>query len=551
MDQCFAVESSCKARLANFVSRRTLIYFLGIDVGTGGTRALIMDSSGRVISSGTEEHVPFASPQPGWAEQDPLDWWRACGIAVKKALQKSSIRAEEIACIGFSGQMHGAVLLDAAGEVVRPALIWCDQRTEKQSRELSEKFSTQKLIQLTCNPPLTNFTLTKILWVRENEPQLWARVRHIMLPKDYVRFRLTDDRAIDQADASGTLLLDVAKRKWSDEVLSGTGIEKNFLPALYESPDVCGKLNAEGATATGLKIGTPVVAGAGDQAAGAVGMGIVRAGVVSATIGTSGVVFAATDRPALDPRGRLHTFCHAIPGRWHVMGVTQAAGLSLRWFRDTFGVGSVIRDVLGSLVIVPRSILSAVPQGVALDSDVVSPVEKDPYEFLSDEAATAPPGADGLLWAPYLMGERTPHLDPNARGALVGITPSHHRAHIVRAILEGVAFSLKDSFSIFEEMQVPVTQIRLGGGGARSQLWRQIQADVYAHEVELVAAEEGAAYGAAILAAVGAKHFSSVDQACDAVIQIASRVTPHPDNSFLMQKNYAAFRRLYPALRSI
>jgi xylulokinase len=482
-----------------------------------------MDAGGRVVASGTEEHVAFASPQPGWAEQDPRDWWRACGLAVKKALQKSGVRADEIACIGFSGQMHGAVLLDEVGEVVRPALIWCDQRTEKQSRELSEKFGTDKLIQLTCNPPLTNFTLTKILWVRENETQLWARVRHIMLPKDYVRFRLTGDRAIDQADASGTLLLDVAKRAWSAEVLSGTGIEKSFLPALYESPEVCGKLNAEGAAATGLKIGTPVVAGAGDQAAGAVGMGIVRAGVVSATIGTSGVVFAATDRPALDPRGRLHTFCHAIPGRWHVMGVTQAAGLSLRWFRDTFGISA-----------------AALPNR-----------NRDPYELLSEEAATAPAGAEGLLWAPYLMGERTPYLDPNVRGALVGITPSHHRAHIVRAILEGVAFSLKDSFSIFEEMKVPVTQIRLGGGGARAPLWRLIQADVYAHEVELVEAEEGAAYGAAILAAVGARHFASVDEACDAVVKVASRVAPNPANSALLQKNYTTFRGLYPALHSI
>jgi xylulokinase len=513
-----------------------------------------MDVSGAVVASGTEEHQPFASPQTGWAEQDPRDWWRACGVAVKKALQKSAIRGEEIACVGFSGQMHGAVLLDSAGEVVRPALIWCDQRTEKQSRELSEKFGTDRLIQLTCNPPLTNFTLTKILWVRENEPLLWERVRHIMLPKDYVRFRLTGDRAVDQADASGTLLLDVARRAWSAEVLSGTGIEKSFLPTLYESPEICGKLNAEGAAATGLKIGTPVVAGAGDQAAGAVGMGVVRAGVVSATIGTSGVVFAATDRPALDPRGRLHTFCHAIPGRWHVMGVTQAAGLSLRWFRDTFGVGSVIRDASGSLRIIPSSILRAIPDGMALNDDSESnpfPIKKEAYEFLVEEAATAPPGADGLLWAPYLMGERTPHLDPSARGALVGITPLHGRAHMLRAILECVAFSLKDSFLIFEELRVPVTQIRLGGGGARSPLWRQIQADVYAHEVELVAAEEGAAYGAAILAAVGARHFSSVDDASDAVVRVASRVKPDPVSSALLQENYATFRRLYPALRSI
>jgi xylulokinase len=481
-----------------------------------------MDGAGSVVSSGTEEHQPFASPQPGWAEQDPRDWWRACGIAVKKAVQKSGLRSEEITCVGFSGQMHGAVMLDANGEVVRPALIWCDQRTQKQSLELSEKFSTEKLIQLTCNPPLTNFTLTKLLWVRENEPQLWARVRYAMLPKDYVRFRLTGDRAIDQADASGTLLLDVAKRTWSREVLSGTGIDESFLPKLYESPEVCGKLNQAGASVTGLKVGTPVVAGAGDQAAGAVGMGIVRAGVVSATIGTSGVVFAATDRPALDPRGRLHTFCHAIPGRWHVMGVTQAAGLSLRWFRDTFGLA---RNA--------------------------APGDRDPYEFLSEEAAAAAPGAEGLLWAPYLMGERTPHLDPKARGALVGITPSHHRGHIIRAILEGVAFSLKDSFSIFEEMKVPVTRIRLGGGGARSGLWRQIQADVYAHEVEIVEAEEGAAYGAAILAAVGARHFASVDEACDAVIRVASRVPPNSSSSVTLQETYATYRRLYPALRAL
>jgi xylulokinase len=510
-----------------------------------------MDTHGRVVSSGTEEHIPFASPQPGWAEQDPRDWWRACGLAVRKALQASHVRPDEIACVGFSGQMHGAVLLDSNGQVVRPALIWCDQRTEKQSRDLTEKFTAKKLIQLTCNPPLTNFTLTKLLWVRENEPQLWARVRHIMLPKDYVRFRLTGDRAIDQADASGTLLLDVANRKWSDEVLSATGIDKEFLPALYESPDVCGKLNAEGAAATGLQVGTPVVAGAGDQAAGAVGMGIVRAGVVSATIGTSGVVFAATDRPALDPLGRLHTFCHAIPGRWHVMGVTQAAGLSLRWFRDAFGIGSVVRNSEGELRIVPKSILREIPEGIPLDGCADAVIAKDAYEFLSEQAAAVAPGAEGLLWAPYLMGERTPHLDPNARGALVGITPSHHRGHILRAILEGVAFSLKDSFSIFAEMNVPVTQIRLGGGGARGALWRQIQSDVYAHEVEIVEAEEGAAYGAAILAAVGAGQFSSVDEACDALIRVAQKISPDPAASSLLQHNYIRFRRLYPALHSL
>jgi xylulokinase len=415
--------------------------------------------------------------------------------------------------------MHGAVLLDATGDVIRPAIIWCDQRTEKQSQELEKSFGLSRIIQLTCNPPLTNFTLTKLLWVRENEPQNWTRVCHVMLPKDYIRYRLTGDRAIDMADASGTLMLDVTNRRWSSEILSGTKIPQEWLPSLYESPDVCGKLSKEGAEAAGLKAGTPVVAGAGDQAAGAVGMGIVRAGVVSATIGTSGVVFAATDRPALDPQGRLHTFCHAMPERWHVMGVTQAAGLSLRWFRDQFGAGR--------------------EDG------------RDPYDRLSDEAATVPAGSEGLFWAPYLMGERTPHLDPNVRGALIGLSSLHTRAHVVRAIQEGVAFSLKDTFSIFEEMKVPVTKIRLGGGGARSNIWRQIQADVYAHEVELVEAEEGAAYGAAILAAVGARHWNSVDEACDAVVRVATRVAPRLDSSKLMQKNYSTYRRIYPALRSI
>jgi xylulokinase len=429
------------------------------------------------------------------------------------------LRAEDIACVGFSGQMHGAVLLDVASEVIRPALIWCDQRTEKQSQDLAQTFGVERLIQLTCNPPLTNFTLTKILWVRENEPENWAHIRHVLLPKDYVRFRLTGDRAIDMADASGTLLLDVAHRRWSTEVLEGAHIPAEWLPRLCESPEVCGTISRQGAEATGLKPGTPVAAGAGDQAAGAVGMGVASAGVVSATIGTSGVVFAASDRPALDPRGRLHTFCHAIPGRWHVMGVTQAAGLSLRWFRDNFGAG-------------------------ANDG-------RDPYERLSEEAASVPAGADGLLWAPYLMGERTPHLDPNARGALVGLSAFHTRAHVIRAILEGVAFSLKDTFSIFEEISVPVKKVRLGGGGARSPLWQQIQADIYAHEVEILEAEEGAAYGAAILAAVAAQHWKSVDEACDSVIQVASCVQPSKSLSDLMQRNYRTYQRIYPALRSI
>ena len=495
------------------------MYVLGIDVGTGGTRALIMNSAGSIVGSATEEHEAFASPKIGWAEQRPEDWWRAAGIAIRKALAEGKLRGDQISCVGFSGQMHGAVMLDGAGEVVRPALIWCDVRTEKQCQELNQRIGSARLIQLTCNPALANFTLTKLLWVRENEPENWKRVRSVMLPKDYVRFRLTGERAIDMADASGTLMLDVAKRQWSGEVLQAVEIDVSLLPTLYESPDVCGKISSTGAAATGLAEGTPVVAGAGDQAAGAIGMGIVRPGSVSATIGTSGVVFAATDRPALDPQGRLHTFCHAVPGRWHVMGVTQAAGLSLRWFRDRF--------------------LSATTNGT------------DPYELLTAEAAHIPAGSDGLLWTPYLMGERTPHLDSSARAALVGLTASHTRAHVVRAILEGVAFSLQDTFTIFGEMNVPVTSVRLGGGGARSQLWRQIQADVYGHEVERVEAEEGAAYGAAILAGVGAQVWPTVDAACESVVKVRDTLQPNAAGKAAMAANYAAYRRVYPALKSI
>jgi len=495
------------------------IKVLGIDVGTGGTRALIINERGGVEAAATADHAPMTSPQIGWAEQHPEDWWRACGIAVRKALAAGNFSAQDITCVGFSGQMHGAVMLDAQGQVVRPALIWCDQRTEKQGRELAERMGLEHIIQLTCNPPLTNFTLTKLLWVRENEPHLWQRVHSMMLPKDYVRYRLTGERAIDMADASGTLLLDVAHRCWSHEMLEAAGLEERLLPALFESPDICGRISPEGAAATGLKIGTPVVAGAGDQAAGAVGMGIVTAGAVSATIGTSGVVFAATDCPALDPKGRLHTFCHAIPGRWHVMGVTQAAGLSLRWFRDQFGAG---------------------------END-----GRDPYEKLMQEAADVAAGCEGLLWTPYLMGERTPHLDPQARAAWVGITASHTRAHLIRSILEGVAFSLRDSFTIFAEMNVPVRSIRLGGGGARSPLWRQIQADAYGQPVETVVAEEGAAYGAALLAGVGAGIWPSVDSACAAAVRVAKRTNPNSETVALMNASYAAYRRVYPATRTI
>jgi xylulokinase len=487
---------------------------LGIDVGTGGTRALLLDEAGRVLGAATAEHAPMSSPELGWAEQDPRDWWRAARGAIAECLTKANATAKEIAAVGLSGQMHGLVLLDAAGDVVRPALIWCDQRTEEGCRAITERVGAKRLIELVANPALTGFTLPKVWWVRTHEPQLWSRVRSIMLPKDYVRFKLTGARATDVADASGTLLFDVVNRRWSSEMLQASDLRPEILPEVFESPEVTGCVSKDGARSSRLREGTPVVAGAGDQAAGAVGMGIVEPGNVSATIGTSGVVFAATSSPVVEPKGRIHTFCHAISGCWHVMGVTQGAGLSLKWFRDQFGGGAS-------------------------------------YDSLMREAAEAPAGVDGLLWAPYLMGERTPHLDPNARGALVGLTAQHTRAHVIRAILEGVAFSLRDTFTIFQELRVPVKSIRLGGGGARSSLWQQIQADVYGMAVDLVAADEGAAYGAALLAGVGAGVWQSVKAACETAVHIAKRVEPIGKNVELMNRQYEEYRKLYPALRTI
>jgi xylulokinase len=487
---------------------------LGIDVGTGGSRALLVGEDGAVLASATAEHAPFASKQAAWAEQDPQDWWSACQKAVRSVLATSGIAPQQIACVGLSGQMHGTVVLDAEGAVLRPSIIWCDQRGEEDARRLEEAVGAGRLLNLTSNPALTNFTLIKLLWLRRSEPDTWRRVRHLLLPKDYVRFCLGDEYAIDVAEASGTLMLDVSHRRWSEELLDAVKIDPQILPRLFESPEICARVSRSGAKHTGLLEGTPIVAGAGDQAAGAVGIGLTHAGSVGATIGTSGVVFAATDRPVLDPQGRLHTFCHAIPGRWHVMGVTQAAGLSLRWLRDTF-------HAQGS------------------------------YEQLADEAALAPPGADGVLWAPYLMGERTPYRDPNIRGGLIGLSAHHTRAHVIRAVMEGVAFSLRDAFTIFSELQVPVEQIRLSGGGARSPLWRQIQADIFGHRVETVQTEEGAAFGAALLAGVGAGFWKTVDEACSTIVRVADSIEVRPDVAKLMNERYQEYRRLYPALRGV
>lgn len=486
--------------------------YLGIDIGTGGSRAVVISEAGAVLASQTAEHAAFASPEIGWAEQDPRDWWRASVDAIRGVLE--TIPAHEIGAISFSGQMHGSVMLDSADEVVRPALLWCDQRTSAQCDEITDTIGRERLIELVSNPAVTGFTLPKLLWVRENEPANWDRVRSVLLPKDYIRLRLTGEKASDVADSSGTLYFDVRNRRYSSEVISALGLDADLFPPVFESIELTGTVSAAAAAETGLREGTKVVAGAGDNAAGAVGMGIVKPGMLSATIGTSGVIFAVTDKPKLDLKGRIHTLCHAVPGRWHNTGVTLSAGLSFKWFRENLGGG-----------------LS--------------------YDQLTDEASEIGSGSNGLLWLPYLMGERTPHLDPNARAAFVGLTASHTRAHLTRAVLEGVAFSLKDSIEIFRELGAQMDSVRLGGGGANSALWRQIQADAYGMPCETIEAEEGAAFGAAILAGVGAGGWGSVDEACESSIRTNAVIDPEEISSRALDRNYRAYSKLYEALRPV
>ena len=490
------------------------MWFLGMDVGTGGTRAVVVDADGKVISSAASEHEPFKTAHPGWAEQDPEDWWRAAQEAIREALVSAPEPHEPIAAIGLTGQMHGAVMLDENGAVLRPALIWCDTRTQPECDWLTEKIGYERLIELTCNPALPNFTVTKVLWVKEHQPEIFAKIRHILCPKDYVRYRLTGEFAIDVQEASGTLLLDVTHRRWSKEVAEAAGIDESWLPKVYESPEVCARIGETAAGFTGLTAGTPVVAGAGDQGAGAVGMGILQPGSVSATIGTSGVVFAATAAPTKDPKGRLHTFCHAVPGLWHVMGVTQSAGLSFRWLKETFFAGQN-------------------------------------YDGLTAAAEKIAACSEGLEWAPYLLGERTPHLDPQVRAAFAGISTTHTGAHFVRAVLEGVAYSLEDTFTLFAELGIPVSGIRLGGGGARVPLWRKIQAGIYGHAVEVLTAEEGGAFGAALMAGVGAGHWANLDEACAQAIEVAQRIEPDEGDVAAYKAGYAQWRKLYPALKSL
>jgi xylulokinase len=487
-------------------------YFLGIDVSTTGAKALLIDERGRVAATATTA-LTLQTPKPLWSEQDPHEWWKGTAASVRKALADAGALGEDVAAVGLTGQMHGLVLLDRERRVLRPAILWNDQRTGQECAEIEKRVGRRELIRETGNVALTGFTAPKILWVRNHEPEVYAKARLVLLPKDYVRLRLTGEAAMDKADGSGTILFDLKARAWSKLVLQKLDIPEDWLPPTFEGPETTGSITAEAAAETGLKAGTPVVAGGGDQAAGAVGAGAVRPGVVSLTLGTSGVVFATTDAPLVEPEGRLHAFCHAVPGRWHFMGVTLSAAGSLQWYHDT---------------LTPR----------------------ETFAEIVAEAERAPAGCEGLLFLPYLSGERTPYPDPLARGSFVGLTVRHTRAHLTRAVLEGVAFSMKDCFSLLQGAGLgAVKEVRIAGGGAKGPLWRKIVASALGLPMVTVNSTEGAAYGAALLGGVGAGAWSSVEAACDATIAVAGRDEPVADWAEAYEAPYARYRELYAALK--
>jgi xylulokinase len=487
------------------------MHFLGLDISTTGAKALLIDPNGRVVASATSP-IKLSTPKPLWSEQNPLDWWQGIQESIREVISRSEIASADIAAIGLTGQMHGLVMLDGKGEVIRPAILWNDQRTGEQCDEIRDRLGKERLIQITGNDALTGFTAPKILWVQEEEPDNWARCRHILLPKDFIRYKLSGEFALDRAGGAGTLLFNLAERTWSEEVIAALDIPRSLLPETYEGPEITGAIGQEAADVTGLKRGTILVGGGGDQAAQAVGVGAVEPNIVALTLGTSGVVFATTKAPLVEPEGRLHAFCHAVPSRWHFMGVMLSAAGSLQWYRDTLAADVGFDDLLA-------------------------------------ETSAVAPGCDGLLFLPYLTGERTPHPDPLARGAWVGLTIRHQRNHLTRSVLEGVAFGIKDSFTLINQSgSAEVSQVRISGGGARSPIWRQIIADVLDAELVTVNTTEGAAFGAALLAAVGANHFDSVADACHKTIKVTGRTRPDAGEAAIYSSYYERYQAIYPAL---
>lgn len=496
-------------------------YVIGVDLGTSGTKTVLFDEIGNVIASHTVEY-PLYQEKNGWAEQDPLDWYNATITTIKTVLDKSNIDSAEIKGIGLSGQMHGLVMLDKDFNVLRKSIIWCDQRTGKECEEITEIVGAEKVIEITANPVLTGFTASKIRWVMKNEPDVFEKCRYILLPKDYVRLMLTGELATEVSDASGMQLLDVPNRKWSKTMLDALNISEDMLGKVYESPEVTGEITQKVADITGLKKGTIVVGGAGDNAAASVGTGVVEDGKAFTTIGTSGVVYAHTSKVTIDPKGRVHTFCCAVPNCWHVMGVTQGAGLSLKWFRDNFCTS---------------------------EKETAKLMGVDEYYLMDKEAEKIPVGADRLLYLPYLMGERTPHLDPNARGMFFGLSAIHGKSHMLRAVLEGVAYSLRDCVEVFREMNINVNDMMACGGGGTSPLWRQMLADLYACDVKTVASKEGPALGVGILALTGSGVYSSVQEACANIIKTDKVQAPINDNIPKYEKYYQLYIEIYPAIK--
>ncbi len=498
-----------------------MAYIIGVDIGTSGTKTVLFDESGKVIASKTIEY-PMYQPKNGYAEQDPKDWADATVNTLKAVVSQSGVSKDDIKGIGLSGQMHGLVMLDKDNEVIRNSIIWCDQRTSKEVEEMNAKLGERKLIEITANPALTGWTAAKILWVKNNEPENYEKCRHILLPKDYIRFILTGEYATEVSDASGMQLLDVPNRCWSDEILETLEIDKSLLGKVYESCEVTGTLTKKMAELTGLNEGTIVVGGAGDNAAAAVGTGVVEDGKAFTTIGTSGVVFAHTSSISIDALGRVHTCCAAVPGAWHVMGVTQGAGLSLKWFRDNF---------CGS------------------EKETAKLMGVDEYYLMDKEAESVEVGSNRLLYLPYLMGERTPHLDPNARGVFFGLSAMHTKKDMLRAVMEGVSYSLRDCIEVFREMKININDMMACGGGGSSPLWRSMLADLYNCPVKTLASKEGPALGVALLASVGAGIYSSVSEACKQVIEVNKIQEPNAQNVGEYEKYYQLYREIYPALK--
>ena len=497
-------------------------FLLGIDIGTSGTKTLICDFRGRLMATATEAHT-VESPRPGWSQQDPLQWWTATCRATRGVLGRAKVRADQVGAIGLSGQMHGSVFLGGGEKPLRPAILWNDQRTGQECDQIEKRAGgRRRLIRMVGNPALTGFTAPKILWVRKHEPRVYEKTRHILLPKDYIRYRLTGEYATEVGDASGTLLLDVKKRQWNRKLIDLLKIDMSLLPSCHESHEITGQLTGPAAKALGLKAGVPVAGGSGDQPAGAVGNGIVTSGIVSATLGTSGVVFAHADKPIYDPEGRVHTMCAAVSGKWCVFGCMLSAGGSLQWFRNQ---------------------LAATERAEAARKRI------DPYDLLMSEAQRAEPGCEGLFFLPYLTGERCPYADPDARGGWIGLTARHDRSAMIRSVIEGVTFGMADALSIMRDMGIKVKTVRLSGGGARSAMWRQLQADIYNRPVVTINAGEGPAYGAAILAGVGTGVWSSVPQACKAAIRETEKRRPKKRLAARYARHHRQYQRLYAALQ--